>query len=61
LSYTRRPGVKYYLIADPQFDKIEIYQLIEMKYQPIAISPKQFMFLLAGDCELSIDFTAILV
>lgn len=51
-------GVKYYLIVDPQFNKIEVYQLIEGKYQPVAITPPQFTFLLEEGCELPVDFTA---
>ncbi|WP_315819694.1 Uma2 family endonuclease [Paraflavitalea speifideaquila] len=33
-------GVHYYLIVDPKFKKVEIYQLIEGKYQPVSISPR---------------------
>lgn len=50
-------GVKYYLIVDPQFNKIEVYQLIEGKYQPIAITPPQFSFSLEEGCYLPVDFT----
>lgn len=50
-------GVQYYLLVDPQFNKIEIYQLIENKYQPVAITPSQFTFTLEKGCELPIDFT----
>lgn len=49
-------GVKYYLIVDPQFNKIEVYELIEGKYQPMAITPAQFSFSLEENCELPVDF-----
>jgi Uma2 family endonuclease len=49
-------GVKYYLIVDPQFKKIEVYQLIEGKYQPVAITPTDFTFLLEEGCDLPVDF-----
>jgi Uma2 family endonuclease len=48
--------VKYYLIVDPQFQKIEIYELIGDKYQPVAITPSQFEFVLENDCRLPVDF-----
>jgi Uma2 family endonuclease len=49
-------GVKYYLIVDPHFSKIEIYQLIDGKYQPVAITPAQFSFSLDEGCLLPVDF-----
>ncbi len=42
--------VKYYLIADPQFKKLEIYQLINNKYEPVAINPEVFTFNLEEGC-----------
>lgn len=50
-------GVKYYLIVDPQFNKIEVYELIDGKYQPVAITPPQFTFSLKEGCEFPVDFT----
>lgn len=52
-------GVKYYLIVDPQFKKMEIYELIEKKYQPISISPSQFEFFFGIDCRASVGFDGI--
>jgi Uma2 family endonuclease len=50
-------GVKYYLIVDIQFKKIEVYELIEKKYQPIAVTPEQFEFVLADDCKITVHFS----
>ncbi|WP_162915805.1 Uma2 family endonuclease [Paraflavitalea soli] len=52
-------GVRYYLIADPKFKKIEIYQLIEGKYQPVSISPQEFTFNLENGCEINVSFLRI--
>ncbi|MBC7830373.1 MAG: Uma2 family endonuclease [Chitinophagaceae bacterium] len=52
-------GVKYYLIIDPQFKKMEIYELIGKKYQPVSITPSQFEFSLQNDCRFSVGFDGI--
>ncbi|MEJ7737784.1 MAG: Uma2 family endonuclease [Chitinophagaceae bacterium] len=49
-------GVKYYVIADPVFKKIEIYELIEQKYQPVSVNPSVFEFRLNGECNVQVDF-----
>lgn len=49
-------GVKYYLIVDPRFKKIEIYELTENRYQPVSINPAMFEFILDNDCRLPVDF-----
>lgn len=51
-------GVKYYLIVDLRFKKIEIYELIENRYQPVSLNPDMFEFALDNDCRLPVDFTA---
>ena len=48
--------VKYYLIVDPQFKKIEIYELIDNKYQPVSISPSHYEFALDNHCKLPVSF-----
>jgi Uma2 family endonuclease len=48
-------GVQYYLIVDPQFKKIEIYELIERKYQPVAVSPAAFEFIVKDGCSFSVN------
>jgi Uma2 family endonuclease len=45
-------GVKYYLMADPDSEKIEVFQLIDNQYKEI-YSP--FIFTLHKGCEISID------
>lgn len=54
----RREGVRYYLIADTQLKKIEIYELIENEYQPVAVSSNQFEFMLEG-CSVPVNFDGI--
>ena len=51
--------VKYYLILDPQFKKIEIYQLTEGQYQPVAINPENYTFILKNDCSAQVNLSDI--
>jgi Uma2 family endonuclease len=48
-------GVKYYLIIDPAFNKVEIFELISNSYQAVAVTPIAFDFLIE-DCTASISF-----
>lgn len=48
-------GVQYYLIVDPKFRKIEIYELIEGKYQLIALNSSIFEFTFDA-CKAAVDF-----
>lgn len=48
--------VYYYIIVDPKFRKIEVYELVGSKYQPVAINPPTFEFNLEG-CKAAVDFT----
>jgi Uma2 family endonuclease len=48
--------VKYYLIIDPSFNKVEIFELINNSYQAVAVTPPAFDFLIE-DCTASISFT----
>ena len=52
-------SVKYYLLVDPQFKKIEIYQLMAGQYQPVAINPENYSFHLMDDCTAEVNFTDI--
>jgi Uma2 family endonuclease len=47
--------VKYYMIVDPGFKKIEVFEWINNSYQPVAVNPELFVFSLE-DCEASISF-----
>lgn len=51
--------VKYYLIVDPQFKKTEIYQTVNNKYEPVAITPESFTFQLEEDCSIEVNFSDI--
>ena len=52
-------GVPYYLIIDPQFKKIEIYELINKKYQLVATPSSDFLFSFKDGCRFSADFDSI--
>ncbi len=51
--------VKYYLIIDSQFFKIEIYELINHQYQPVALNPSNHLFTFEDECKADVDFTEI--
>ena len=51
--------VKYYLIIDPDFNKIEIYELAVNEYHPVAVSPGKFEFLPENKCTISVDFDGV--
>ena len=50
--------VKYYLIVDPQFKKIEIYQIQDKTYQPVSINPDSFDFMF-DNCQCDVKFRNI--
>ncbi len=50
--------VKYYLIVDPQFKKIEIYQILDKRYQPVSINPDSFEFMF-DNCPANVKFINI--
>ena len=52
-------GVKYFLILDPTTDKLEIYECVNGAYQPIAISPKSFLFTFEDGCTADVNFEDI--
>lgn len=51
--------VKYYLIVDPQFKKIEIYEYIDTQYEPVAINPETYLFTLPNNCTAEVDLSDI--
>ena len=51
--------VKYYLIVDPQFKKLEIYEYIHFQYEPIAVNPTTYQFKLQDNCTINVDFNDI--
>lgn len=51
--------VKYYLIVDPQFKKIEIYENINAQYQPVSVNPETYLFTVSGDCFAEVSFVDI--
>ncbi len=48
--------VRYYLVIDTTSEKIEIYELIDDQYHPVAISPESFEFSLHEGCRITVDF-----
>jgi Uma2 family endonuclease len=52
-------AVKYYLIIDPSFKKLEVFELINSVYQAVAVNPTVFEFSLDDDCTAAIDFTSL--
>lgn len=51
--------VKYYLIVDPQFKKVEIYEYIHTQYEPVAINPQSYQFELHDGCNAAVSLTDI--
>ncbi|MEO5595082.1 MAG: Uma2 family endonuclease [Chitinophagaceae bacterium] len=52
-------GVPYYLILDPQFKKIELYELKDGKYQPGVVSLSAVEFTLRDGCQFSVNLENI--
>ena len=51
--------VKYYLIVDPQFKKLEIYEYINTQYEPVAVNPATYLFELPNDCTAKVNLMDI--
>ena len=52
--------VKYYLIVDAKFMKIEIYQFVEGEYDLVAISLLNFLFIFEEtNCKADVNFLSI--
>ncbi|MBC7890169.1 MAG: Uma2 family endonuclease [Ferruginibacter sp.] len=51
--------VKYYLIADPQFKKLEIYEYKETQYELVSVSPKTYVFELHHNCSANVNLSDI--
>jgi len=50
--------VKYYLMVDPGFNKIEVFEYISNGYQPVAVNPASFDFILE-DCTATLSFDGL--
>lgn len=48
--------VKYYLILDANLKKLEVYELINRKYELVAITPSYFEFTFHDNCKVPINF-----
>ncbi len=51
-------GVKYYLMIDPGFKKIEIFELISNNFQPVAVNPDSFEFDIE-ECKAAVSFAGL--
>ncbi len=51
--------VQYYLIIDPQFKKIEIYQFTDKAYELVSINPANFLFNFDDQCNVDVNFLEI--
>jgi Uma2 family endonuclease len=50
-------GVKYYLLLDPSFKKLEVFELVDGVYKAAAVNPSQFQFSFESDYSIEINFT----
>ena len=48
--------VKYYLIVDPQFKKIEVFQLLNNKYEVQTLNSDSFRFSFDENCSATVNF-----
>jgi Uma2 family endonuclease len=51
--------VKYFLILDPLLKKLEICEMLNDSYSPVAISPNNFGFTLEDGCTANVNFEDI--
>ena len=51
--------VKYYLIVDPQFKKLEIYEYINTQYEPVSVNPEMYLFTLHDNCTADVNLLDI--
>ena len=51
--------VKYYLIADAQFKKIEVYQLLNNRYELVFLNPESFDFTFEENCSATVSFSRV--
>ena len=51
--------VKYYLIVDPQFKKLEIYEYINTQYEPVSVNPEMYLFSLHDNCTADVNLLDI--
>lgn len=51
--------VKYYFIADPHVETIEIYQIINGQYKLVGRNPINYLFSLEDNCTADVNFSTI--
>ncbi len=48
--------VKYYLILDINTKRLEVYELVNSQYEPVAVNPSSFDFTFHDDCSITVFF-----
>ncbi len=48
--------VKYYLIVDPHFQRIEIYEFLKDKFELVAVNPPDYHFTFNQHCSATLPF-----
>lgn len=51
--------VKYYLIIDPQFKKLEVYEYINSHYEPVSVNPETYLFTFPNGCTAEVNLLEI--
>ena len=51
--------VKYYLIVDPQFKRVEIHEFINGQYEQVVVNPETYPFALHNDCTADVNLLDI--
>jgi Uma2 family endonuclease len=51
--------VKYYVIVDPQFKKVEIYEYLNTQYGLVSVNPKTYVFKLHDNCTVKVKLLDI--
>ncbi|MEO6733395.1 MAG: Uma2 family endonuclease [Ferruginibacter sp.] len=51
--------VKYYLIVDPQFKKVEIYECVDSQYQLVSVGPETYLFSFPNTCTAQVNLLDI--
>ena len=47
--------VKYYLIVDPQFEKLEIYEYFHAQYETVSVNLETYHFTLHDNCTIDVN------
>jgi len=51
--------VKFYLIVDPEFKRVEIHEFINGQYEQVVVNPETYPFALHNDCTADVNLLDI--